>query len=155
MFCVDTAKVNGNLFCTITILLLTVSTIAQEDKWKRLYTSEFVYVEINTSKVSFGLGKIGHIRFRWTYYKPETLYAKPDTKYKSRIEVIEFKCDEKLYRRYQAEYFDNEGKLIYMIEGNPSDEWKTLRKGSMMEKRFFHRACFLIEEKRKNPNVEK
>ena len=151
VFAMESTKVKRSFVCMVILLLLTIPMFAQKkEKWIRIHTFEDAVIEMNATNITFGLYNIGHVRFRWVYDKPEKIPSKPDVKFKSRIEIIEFKCEEKLYRLYEITYFDADNKLVHKIEGSPSAEWIELKRKGIMEK-LFYPACSVIEEKRKNP----
>lgn len=126
--------------------------VAQEakDKWQRVYTGDDVIIEINILKVTFGEKKIGRVRFRTVLSRPQQVKETPAVQYKSRLEIIEFKCAERQYRIYQTTLLDLKGNVIDSYEGDISEEWKTLKPGGMMQK-LFGPACSLIDEKRRRP----
>src|SRR4029077_9041318 len=90
--------------------------------------------------------------FRWTFDKPEALSGKPEPKYQSRLEVMEFNCSQRRYRPYDLTFFDTAGKVIRHEEMNPSAEWRAVTFGSVMEK-LFTPACELIEKRAHPPAV--
>jgi hypothetical protein len=140
------------LICAL-LLALPASATAQEkgkEKWQRVYTYDDGFIEMDTSKVTFGSAKIGRVRFRTVFSKPEALKGAPGVKYKSRLETIEFKCAEKSYRIYEVTLLNPQGKPVQSYEREVTEEWKAVKFGSMMEK-LFAPACNLIEEKRRNP----
>ncbi len=147
-----------------TLLLLAPLLIAAQDekeKWQRAYSSEDSIIEIDVSrvtfveyhiskKVTFAATRVGRVRFRTILSKPEAVNEKPAAKYKTRLETIEFNCTEKRYRLYEATLFDAKGKVVKSYEWDPSNDWRELKFGSMMEKLSIP-ACRLIDEKRRNP----
>ena len=147
------------------VLLLAPVLIAaqgEKEKWQRVYTGEDSIIEMELTKVTFGSASIGRVRFRTTFSKPQTLNEKPVVKYKSRLETIEFKCEmgsvrlghypanTTRYRLFEATLLDARGKVVKSLDWDPSEDWREVRFGSMMEK-LSYPACKLIEEKRRNP----
>ena len=144
------------------LLLAPVLIGAQQEKekWQRVYTGEDSIIEIDISKVTFveynvsrrvTFGyNIGRVGFRTTLSKPEGMKEKPTVKYKRRLETIEFNCLANRYRLCQATLLDEKGNVVKVYERNPSEDWKEVRFGSMMEK-LAYQACKLIDEKRRNP----
>jgi hypothetical protein len=155
---------------TVTVLaraLLVIAPLligAQEEKerWQRIYTSEHSIIEMNVSKVTFGAAPVARVRFRTILSRPQTLTAKTSIQYKTRLETIEFKCkiygagsghypaNATRYRLYEASLLDTKGRVIKSFEWEPSEDWKEVRFGSMMEKLSLP-ACKLIDGKRRNP----
>ena len=135
------------IFCAWLLVSLPALLIAQEkDKWKRIYTFEDAKVEMNVSNVTFGLGEDARVHFRWTLAEPANVTQKSGTKYKSRVEVIEFVCMERRYRLVEVMLYDAKGNLI--LTDDAAGEWKYLKAGSMMA-RLFGPACSLINEKQR------
>jgi hypothetical protein len=131
--------------------MLTVLIAAQgKDKWRRIYTYDDSTIEMNMSRVTFGLGDDGRVIFRTVWSKPGVLKEMPGAQYKSRHETIEFRCSERRYRVIESTFFDPKGKPIKTVELDPSTKWEFVKRGGMME-RLFGPACGLIDEKRRNP----
>ena len=147
------------------VLLLAAALIAaqeEKEKWQRVYTGEDSIIEMELAKVTFGSASIGRVRFRTTFSKPQTLNEKPVVKYKKRLETIEFRCEmdsvrlghypanTTRYRLFEATLLDAKGKVVKPLDWDPSEGWREVKFGSMMEKLSVP-ACKLIEEKRRNP----
>lgn len=137
-------------FVYLLLLLIATTPAAQEkDKWERVYTFEDATIAMNATKVEFGDNGTARVQFRWNFAKPQTLDGSPETKYKSRVEVIEFNCDRRRYRSAGFTLYDAKGKAILSKEAEAKEEWKFVKLGGMMEK-LLGPACNLIEEKRRN-----
>lgn len=141
------------MFLAFTIFLSSTSLMAQQlPEWYRVYTFDDSIIEMNTSQVTFGSKSIGRVRFRWSFDKPQLLSGEPQTRYKSKLEVLEFHCSDKRFRLYEVILFDAAGKVIRVEVVNPPGEWSSVTSGSMME-RLFTPACQLIELKRRPPVI--
>ncbi len=134
----------------ILLLLLPHPPAEGKDKWRRVYTMEDSVIDMNLSKVTFGLEKVGYVRFRTTFSRPLPVHVSPELKYKRVVETIELKCPSKLYRVIEATLFDDKGDPIRSDRLEPPPAWKTVEAASMM-KRLFEPGCALIEKKRRNP----
>jgi hypothetical protein len=163
------------LLCAL-FLLPSVLFAAQGEKpkWQRVYTGEDSIIEIDTSKVTFVEYstarkvtfnyKTGRVAFRTILSKPEAMNEDPAVKYKTRLETIEFQCNETSkvelrrypplsigrYRHYETTLQDDKGKVVKTYGRGASEEWKEVKFGSMMAK-LAGSACDLIDEKRRNP----
>jgi hypothetical protein len=137
------------------LLIVAVFVVAQEkNEWRRIFTYEDgTVLELNTSKVTFGLGKIGRVKLRVVWAKPEKVTGMPGVEYKTRLETVEFKCTQRRFRRDEMILLDTQGKPVYSYTGKMSDEWEELRPKSLMN-RVFDPACALIDEKRRKPTEE-
>jgi len=146
----------------LVIAPLLVSAQEEKEKWQRVYTSEDSIIEMNVSKVTFGEPPVARVRFRTVFSRALTLGGKTRLQYKTRFETIEFKCqvygigtghypaNATRYRLYEGFLSDRKGQVVKSFEWQPSEDWKQVRFGSMME-RLSVPACKLIEEKRRNP----
>ena len=134
---------------------------AQEQKvrWQRIYSGDDSFIEMESTKVTFGSPSIGRVRFRTIYSKPQALDEKA-LSYKTRVETIEFKCElnslenewhpinATRYRLFEGALLDTSGRAIKKLDWDPSVDWKEVRFGTMMEKLSIP-ACKLIQEKTK------
>src|ERR1700687_524966 len=94
-------------FLPLVFLFSSTCLRAQQlPQWYRVYTFDESIIEMNTSQVTFGGKDIGRVRFRWTFDQSEALSGEPQTKYKSRLEVMEFNCSKQRYRLYEVTLFD-------------------------------------------------
>src|SRR3954464_12772492 len=118
------------------LLLLPIIVSPQEkDKWERVYTLEDATIAINATKVEFVGGDIGRVQFRWNYAKLQPLDN--SSKYKTRVEIIEFNCARRRYRLTAFTLLDDKGKAVFSKELESAEtEWKFLKAGGMMERLF-------------------
>ena len=151
------------LACALLVLApLFIEAKEERETWQRVYTSEDSIIEMNVSKVTFGTRPVARVRFRTILSRPQTFTGKTSIQYKTRLETIEFKCEiygagsgrypanATRYRLYEASLLNTKGQVIKSFEWEPSEDWKEVRFGSMMEKLSLP-ACKLIDEKRRNP----
>jgi hypothetical protein len=129
---VKAALMVGGLLCSLSI---SIRAQGGKDRWQRVYTGGESVIDVNVSSVTFDAGHVLRVRFRTTLSKPESLKQKPGTKYKSRLETIEFKLTEKRYRFYDISLLDSAGKTVQSYEAN-ADDWKALKDGGMMHRLF-------------------
>lgn len=98
---------------TFLLLLSSSSVIAQKHPdWYRVYTFDDSVIEMNTSNAILG-GDIGRVTFRWMFDQPQQVGGYPNLRYKRRLETIELKCADKLYRYYEVSLLDSNGKPIH------------------------------------------
>ncbi|HEY0321381.1 MAG TPA: surface-adhesin E family protein [Pyrinomonadaceae bacterium] len=138
------------LVCVLLLLLLLPGLVStqEKDKWERVYTLEDATIAMNATTVEFSDNGFGLVQFRWNFGKPQSLDGSSETKYKTRVETIEFNCDRRRYRLAAFTLFDTKGKPVFSKKLEDSEkEWKFLKAGGMME-RLFGPACKVIEEKR-------
>ncbi len=139
------------LLASLFLFSSTSLTAQQLPEWYRVYTFDESIIELNTSLVTFISKDITRVRFRWTFDQPAALSGEAQSKYKSRLEVMELNCSEQRYRPYHLTFFDAAGNIVRVEEMNPPGEWRTITSGSMMEK-LFAPACELIKQ-RTHPRV--
>jgi hypothetical protein len=130
---VKTALLVGCLLCSLAI---SIRAQGEKDRWQRVYTGEESVIDVNVSSLTFEVSHILRVKFRTILSKPESLKEKPGTKYKSRLETIEFKLTEKRYRFYDIGLLDSAGKTVQSYEANTSEDWKVLKDGGMMQRLF-------------------
>ena len=118
----------------IIILLLVSGGFASAQKlheWARVYTFDESIIEMNTSRVVTG-GDTGRITFRWIFSQPETLAGNANAKYKTRLETVEFKCSDHLYRYYEVSFLDSNGKTISSEPMRPPYTWRPIKLSTVM-----------------------
>lgn len=136
------------LVCALLFLLPCSALTQEKDKWERVYTLEDATIAMNAAKVEFGEGGLGRVQFRWNFSSPQSLGGDSETKYKTRVETVEFNCSRRRYRLTAFSLLDSKGKTVLSEELEPEErEWKFVKAGGMME-RLLGPACKLIEEKR-------
>ena len=120
-------------FCLSCGLPITIHGQAAEEKWQRVFTAEEFTVDVNPASLTFELEHIVRARFRTVYSKGDTTNGNPVTKYKSRLESIAFKSNERRYRVDEITLVDSEGKIVQSWS-NPSADWKVLKDGGIMQR---------------------
>ncbi|HKY45357.1 MAG TPA: hypothetical protein VJM50_19855 [Pyrinomonadaceae bacterium] len=107
-----------------------------KDKWQRVYTGAESVIEINTSTLKFAPDYILRVQFRTIFSHAETLPGTSDTKYKMRLETIDFKLNEGRYRISETSLLDSSGKELQWYTTNQMREWRVLKSGGVTEKLF-------------------
>ena len=107
-----------------------------KDKWQRVYTGAESIIEINTSSLKFQPDHILRVQFRTVLSHAETLPGAADTKYKTRLESIDFKLNEGRYRIFETSLLDSNGKELQWYSTNQMREWRVLKSGGVTEKLF-------------------
>ena len=118
----------------LTALLLISCSFASGQsvpEWSRVYTFDESIIEMNTSNVVLG-GDIGRVTFRWTFDQPEPLPGKGSPKYKTRLETVEFRCADHLYRYYEVTFLDGNGKTLDSELMRSPYEWRQVKPGSVI-----------------------
>jgi Surface-adhesin protein E len=129
----------------LTALLLSVCSYVSAQKlpeWSRVYTFDESIIEMNTSHVVLG-GDTGRITFRWIFDQPEPLPGKTNAKYKTRLETMEFRCADHLYRYYEISLLDDTGKTISSELMRPPYAWRPIKPGTVIASMSIP-ACELI-----------
>ncbi|MDQ1637661.1 MAG: hypothetical protein QOF62_1000 [Pyrinomonadaceae bacterium] len=126
--------------CVIVILLLLICapipTQAQHERWQRVYTGEEFIVEINPESLSFEPGHTFRAQFRTVFSKPEPISRNSTTRYKIRLETVEFIATEKRYRYYETSLLDPAGAILQTSSSTSSQDWKQFKDGGMMARLF-------------------
>src|SRR5215831_1128563 len=115
------------------LLLISFSFVRAQklSEWSRVYTFDESIIEMNTSRVVLG-GDIGRVTFRWTFAQPEALPGNVNSKYKSRLETVEFRCSDHLYRYYEVNLLDSNGKTISSELMRPPYTWRPIKPSTVM-----------------------
>lgn len=133
------------VFLLFSVFFSVTSLTAQElAEWERVYTFDESTIEMNTSLVTLISKDVSSVRFRWSFNEPQLLNNRSDSKYQSRLEVVEFNCSLNRYRPYHLTFHDATGNIL-QIEDLPG-EWRPVKPGSMIEKLFIP-ACELVKNK--------
>jgi surface-adhesin protein E len=111
-------------------------------KWHRVHSFEESAIDMDTTNVVLG-GEIGRVIFRWSFNQPQTSKDDPRLKYSSKLETIEFKCADHLYRTFRISFLDGAGNALRSELMRPPYEWRPIRSSSMMAK-ISMPACELI-----------
>jgi hypothetical protein len=139
----------------VILLLAQMAVISQTlPEWFRVYTLEDSIVELNTNYVMFSNRKIERVRFRWTYQEPQTLDKDSELKYLSILQEIQVDCQNRIFRIYDLQWFDEKGKLIVRDHKKETDKWMAVKFSVIMGK-LFPQACKLIDLRRREPAIEK
>lgn len=128
-------------------LLLTAGSLAaqEQSRWRRVYTYDDAFIEMEEIKLSFG--NFGRVRFRTVFDRAQELRGGPGVKYRSRVEDMELMCAERQYRVTELTYHDARGRLLRTYKADADAEWRVAPAGGMMEK-LLAPACRMIERKK-------
>lgn len=106
-----------------------------KEKWQRVYTGEDSVIDINITSSTLEAGNILRVEFRTTLARPENITGNQSAKYKSRIETIDFKLNQKSYRLTETVWFDVKGAKLDSYT-TTEDNWRVLKQNGVMEKLF-------------------
>jgi hypothetical protein len=115
---------------------LPISTQAQHERWQRAYTGDDFVVDVNPASLTFEPGHTFRVHFRTVFSKPETISPNSTTKYRTRLEIIEFKSTQKRYRYYETSLLDSAGTIVQNYPPNSSQDWKPFKDGGITERLF-------------------
>ena len=137
----------------IILIFSSASVLAQETSpWQRVYTFDDSHLDMNTHLVTVAGENFARVRFRWTFDQPEALGSGLKGTYKSKLEIIEFNCKDRLYRLHHVSLFDSSGRLIHAELIKAPKHWRPVTYGIVMEK-LFAPACALVEGKTRPPRL--
>jgi hypothetical protein len=127
-------------FCIITCLLAVPTALPQEqnikDKWQRVYTGDESIIEIHTSNHTFEPSRVLRVEIRTTLTKPEKISSTSETRYKTRLEKIDFKLTEKQYRIFETTIMDAAGKTLTSYQTQSAKDWRVIKPAGVMERIF-------------------
>ena len=124
------------IVCVLCSPLISIQAQQAKTKWRRVYTAEESMIEINVSSLRLEPDRILRAEFRTILSKPENLEGSPQSKYKSRLETIDFKLNEKHYRLSETVLLDPNGKRLQSYTATPAEVWRVLKEGGVMERLF-------------------
>lgn len=122
--------------CVACSLESSIRAQQANDKWQRVYTGEDSVIDINAANLRFEPNRILRVGFRTILSKHENLEGSAGAKFKSRLETIDFKANEKRYRLWETSLLDSEGKILRTYAATSIDDWKVLKVGGVMERLF-------------------
>src|SRR6185436_15264199 len=97
-------------FALLLLSCLPASAAAQHETWQRVFTGDEFTVDINARSLTFA-PHVFRAEFRTVFSKPEPISSNSPTKYKTRLEMIEFKTG-RHYRYFKASLLDSTGKVV-------------------------------------------
>jgi|GEM_PF-1784575 len=130
------------MFKTILMLALLICRLSvpvcahEKELWRRVYTGEDSVIDMDAASLRFDSGHLLRVRFRTILSKAESLNRSSETKYKSRLETVEFKLASNQYRYREMNLLDAAGKIVWSDEPSPTQEWRTFKEGGMMKRLF-------------------
>lgn len=124
------------------LLCFSVYSQREKERWQRVYTGEDFYIETNAARMTLEPHQILRAIFQTVQKKPASLTGQSGTEYKRHLETIDFKLNERRYRLYEVEWIDSDGQTVQTHKTDPSEDWKVLKPGGMMERLFYAVAAF-------------
>jgi len=126
------------VFAAGLVLSLTPFVHAQQarDKWQRLYTGEDSIIELNISNTRFEPGYVMRAEIRTTFSEPKRVSSTSEEKYKTRLETIDFRLNDKRYRLFETTILDSSGRMLSSYKITPVDEWRVIKLNSIMDRLF-------------------
>ena len=120
------------------VLTLTPSAHAQQakDKWQRVYTGEGSILELNVSNTRFEPSYVLRAEIRTIFSEPQKVSRTSQETYKTRLETIDFKLNDKRYRLFETTILDSSGRMLNSYKVTPADEWRVIKPNSMMDRLF-------------------
>lgn len=124
------------LCCLLSGTAISLRAQASNDDWRRVYTGEDSIIDLNPASLIFEPERVLRVTLRTVLSQPERLNRTSETKYKSRIETVEFKTALNEYRYRQMIWLDSAGKTVWSDEPGPPPAWKPYKNGGMMYRLF-------------------
>lgn len=126
---------NATLF--VCLLCGPICVLGQQTphKWERVYTGQEYVIEINVSHMKLEPERVLQAQFRTVLSAPESLRGKPEAKYKTRLETIDFKLNERKYRFAEITLLDPSGKVLQSYP-SPTQDWRVIKPGGITERLF-------------------
>ena len=129
---------NINTFqCLLLIVLSTSPALAQwnlldlfpdrKKEWLRVSTEANTTIQVSTGSLVLEPGRRIRATFRFNLSKQESAFGKPEAKYKTRIETIQFDTLEYNYRIIETTLLDSSGNVVYKSAPDVTPAWKPIR----------------------------
>ena len=134
-----TPRALNRLTLVTCLLVFPTAFQAQEikDKWQRVYTGEDSIIEINVSNHTFEPGRVMRVEVRTTLTKPEKISSTSETRYKTRLEKIDFRLTGKQYRVVETTIIDAAGKTLSSYQTQSAEDWKNIKPNGIIERLFY------------------
>ena len=127
--------INATLFVCLLCGPFCVQGQQTPDKWERVHTGQEYVIEINVSHMKLDPDHILQAQFRTILSAPESLRGQPEAKYKTRLETIDFKLNERKYRFAEVTLLDPSGKVLQTYP-TATQDWRVLKAGGITERLF-------------------
>jgi hypothetical protein len=128
--------------CLVLSFRLLITAQNESNVWHRAYTGEESIIELNVSTLKFDDARVLRMDLRTVLVTPETLNERPGTKYKTRLETVEFNLGRNEYRLTRVALLEPGGKTVDSYE-NLTGQWKPIRAGGMMNRLLYAARTFL------------
>lgn len=120
---------NAVLFLFLIFCASIFSAYSQsKESWHRVITGDGYAVDVEESSLQFSPDRTVSGKFRTVYTKGEPLQSDPKTRYKTRIETIEFRLTDRGYRSADVSLLDEKGGVIGTSPGQK--DWRSSAGGS-------------------------
>ncbi len=134
----------------LVLLLLAAagSPAAQEkSRWRRVYTFEDAYVEMEVRRIWLSSDGYGRVRFRTVFDEAGPMGRLGGVSYRSSVEDVEIECSERAYRVAEVLLLDAGGRVVRTLQASRSAEWRVAGRGSVMGRQL-DAACRMFAEKK-------
>lgn len=120
--------VHRSLIIILLLLIVSMPTIGQSksDNWLRIFTDEDSVMEINRLSLIVEPDQVIKAQFRTVFMVPELMLGKPDVKYSTRLDSIQFSAKLGGYKTVESSYLDDSGRTVASTLYPAETRWKPL-----------------------------
>lgn len=118
-----------HVIATLLLILLFVAvgeSQSPDPDWQRITTGEEFTIDIDSLSLVFQPDRVVSARFRTILGKAESLASDPTTKYKTRLETMQFSLGRSSYRFSEIQLLDSKGKVVQASAGTDAP-WRPIR----------------------------
>ncbi len=96
------------------------------DQWLRVFTEEESIIDVNRSSLVLEQNQVISAQFKTKLLKPEPVPGKPDIKYQTRLDSIQFSMKDRRYRISESDLLDASGNVVFSYSSRDANSWKPL-----------------------------
>lgn len=123
-------------FVTLVFVMSVLTSSAQNntDQWLRVFTDEESLIDVDRTSLVLEQNRVISAQFRTKFLKPETVPGKPEIKYQTRVDFIQFSLKDRRYRISKSNFLDALGNVVLSYSSSGTNRWKPLwgRTGSRL-----------------------
>lgn len=123
---------------TIVFVTSVLAGQAQDDQWQRVSTEESSIIDVDRSSLVFEQDQVLRAKFRTKLSKSEPVPGNTATKYRTRLDAIQFSIKDQQYRIAESNLLDSSGKVVFSYSASDANGWKAIR--GRMAHRLFNAA---------------
>jgi hypothetical protein len=116
----------GFAFVTVVVVMSVLTGSGQDitDQWLRVFTEGESIIDVNRSSLVLEQNQVISAQFRTKLLKPEQAPGRPDIKYQTRLDSIQFSIKDRRYRISESSLLDASGNVVLSYSSSGTNGWK-------------------------------